>query len=147
MQQIYGGHGYIEEWGMSQYVRDARITQIYEGANGIQALDLVGRKLAQNGGRGVQLFFKIVAEEAAAAKANPALADFAARLEKTLGELQAATMWLMQNGLTNPDNAGAGSTPYMHMTGIVALGLMWLRSAVAAQAALDAGADDKATPV
>ena len=144
MQQIYGGHGYIEEWGMSQYVRDARITQIYEGANGIQALDLVGRKLAQNGGRGVQLFFKIVAEEAAAAKANPALADFAARLEKTLGELQAATMWLMQNGLANPDNAGAGSTPYMHMTGIVALGLMWLRSAVAAQAALDAGVEDKA---
>ena len=144
MQQIYGGHGYIEEWGMSQYVRDARITQIYEGANGIQALDLVGRKLAQNGGRGVQLFFKIVAEEAAAAKANPALADFAGRLEKALGELQAATMWLMQNGLANPDNAGAGSTPYMHMTGIVALGLMWLRSAVAAQAALDAGAEDKA---
>ena len=144
MQQIYGGHGYIEEWGMSQYVRDARITQIYEGANGIQALDLVGRKLAQNGGRGVQLFFKIVAEEAAAAKANPALADFAGRLEKALGDLQAATMWLMQNGLANPDNAGAGSTPYMHMTGIVALGLMWLRSAVAAQMALDAGSDDAA---
>ena len=142
MQQIYGGHGYIEEWGMSQYVRDARITQIYEGANGIQALDLVGRKLAQNGGRAVQLFFKIVAEEAAAAKANTALADFAGRLEKTLGELQAATMWLMQNGLSNPDNAGAGSTPYMHMTGIVALGLMWLRSAVAAQAALDARSGD-----
>jgi alkylation response protein AidB-like acyl-CoA dehydrogenase len=143
MQQVYGGHGYIEEWGMSQYVRDARITMIYEGANGVQALDLVGRKLASNGGRGVQAFFKIVAEEAAAAKLNPALAEYAGRLEKALGELQAATMWLMQNGLSNPDNAGAGSTPYMHIMGIVSLGLMWLRMAVAAQAALDAGSDDK----
>jgi alkylation response protein AidB-like acyl-CoA dehydrogenase len=142
MQQVFGGHGYIEEWGMSQYVRDARITMIYEGANGVQALDLVGRKLASNGGRGVQAFFKIVAEEAAAAKANPALADYAGRLEKALGELQAATLWLMQNGLSNPDNAGAGSTPYMHLMGIVSLGLMWLRMAVAAQAALDAGTDD-----
>ncbi len=144
MQQIYGGHGYIEEWGMSQYVRDARITMIYEGANGIQALDLVGRKLAQNGGRGVQALFRIVAEEAAAAKARPELTDFAARLEVALGDLQAATMWLMQNGMANPDNAGAGSTPYMHMMGIVSLGLMWLRMASAAQTALESGAEDKA---
>jgi alkylation response protein AidB-like acyl-CoA dehydrogenase len=142
MQQVYGGHGYIEEWGMSQYVRDARITMIYEGANGVQALDLVGRKLAMNGGRGVQALFKIVAEEAAAAKAVPELADYAGRLEKALGDLQAATMWLMQNGLSNPDNAGAGSTPFMHMMGIVALGLMWLRMAKAAQAALAAGEGD-----
>lgn len=144
MQQVYGGHGYIEEWGMSQYVRDARITMIYEGANGVQALDLVGRKLAQNGGRGVQAFFALVATELEAAKANPALADYAARLEKALGDLQASTMWLMQNGLANPDNAGAGSTPYMHLMGIVSLGLMWLRMANAAQAALAAGTDDKA---
>jgi alkylation response protein AidB-like acyl-CoA dehydrogenase len=144
MQQIYGGHGYIEEWGMSQYVRDARITMIYEGANGIQALDLVGRKLAQNGGRGVQALFRIVAEEAAAAKARPELTDFAARLEVALSDLQAATMWLMQNGMANPDNAGAGSTPYMHMMGIVSLGLMWLRMASAAQTALESGAEDKA---
>jgi alkylation response protein AidB-like acyl-CoA dehydrogenase len=144
MQQIYGGHGYIEEWGMSQYVRDARITQIYEGANGIQALDLVGRKLASNGGRGIQAFFALVAAEAAAAKADPALADYAGRLEKALADLQAATMWLMQNGLTNPDNAGAGSTPYMHLMGIVALGLMWLRMANAAQVALANGTEDKA---
>jgi Acetyl-CoA dehydrogenase C-terminal like/Acyl-CoA dehydrogenase, C-terminal domain len=142
MQQVYGGHGYIEEWGMSQYVRDARITMIYEGANGVQALDLVGRKLAMNGGRGVQAFFKIVAEEAAAAKAIPGLTDYAGRLEKALGDLQAATMWLMQNGLSNPDNAGAGSTPYMHLMGIVALGLMWLRMAKAAQEALLAGDAD-----
>ena len=143
-QQLYGGHGYIEEWGMSQYVRDARINMIYEGANGVQALDLVGRKLAQNGGRGVQALFKMVADEAAAAKADPALEDYAARLEKSLGDLQASTMWLMQNGLANPDNAGAGSTAYMHQMGIVILGLMWLRMARAAQGALTAGTDEKA---
>jgi alkylation response protein AidB-like acyl-CoA dehydrogenase len=143
-QQLYGGHGYIEEWGMSQYVRDARINMIYEGANGVQALDLVGRKLAQNGGRGVQALFKMVGEEAAAAKTDPALADYATRLEKALGDLQASTMWLMQNGLANPDNAGAGSTAYMHQMGIVILGLMWLRMASAAQNALSASTDDKA---
>ncbi len=144
MQQVLGGHGFIEEWGMSQFVRDARITMIYEGTNGVQALDLVGRKLAANGGRALQAFFGIVASEAATAKANPALADYASALEKALGEMQAATMWLMQNGLSNPDNAGAGSTAYLHITGIVALGLMWLRMAVAAQAALDAGTEDAA---
>ena len=144
MQQVYGGHGYIEEWGMSQYVRDARITQIYEGANGVQALDLVGRKLAQNGGRGVGAFFALVAAEIEAAKSNPALSDIATRLEKALGDLQASTMWLMQNGMANPDNAGAGSTPYLHLMGIVSVGLMWLRMASAAQLALEAGAEDKA---
>ena len=144
MQQVYGGHGYIEEWGMSQYVRDARITQIYEGANGVQALDLVGRKLAQNGGRGVQAFFALLAAEIDAAKAKPALSDYATRLEKASGDLQASTMWLMQNGMANPDNAGAGSTPYLHLMGIVSVGLMWLRMASAAQAALDGGTQDKA---
>ncbi len=142
-QQVFGGHGYIDEWGMGQYVRDSRINMIYEGANGIQALDLVGRKLAQNGGRGVQLFFKIVTDECEAAKSNPALADFSGHLETALGDLQASTMWLMQNGLANPDNAGAGSVPYMHIMGIVSVGLMWLRMATAADAALAAGTDDR----
>jgi alkylation response protein AidB-like acyl-CoA dehydrogenase len=143
-QQIYGGHGYIAEWGMEQYVRDARIAMIYEGTNGIQALDLVGRKLAQNGGRGIQLFFKIVAEEVAAAKVDPAVADFATRLEKANGELQAATMWLMQNGLASPNNAGAGAVSYMHLMGIVTVGLMWLRMVRAAQTLLSAGQGDTA---
>ena len=143
-QQVYGGHGYIAEWGMEQYVRDARIAMIYEGTNGVQAMDLVGRKLAQNGGRAVQALFKIVDEECAAAKVNPALADFAGRLEKANGELKAATLWFMQNGLANPNNVGAGAHSYMHIMGIVALGLMWLRMAVAAQAVLDAGAGDAA---
>jgi len=142
-QQVFGGHGYIEEQGMSQYVRDARITMIYEGANGVQAMDLVGRKLAQNGGRAIQTFFAIVDAECAAAKDKPAFADFAGRLEKANGELKAATMWFMQNGMTNPNNIGAGAHHYMHIMGIVALGLMWLRMAEAAQKALDDGRGNK----
>jgi Acetyl-CoA dehydrogenase C-terminal like/Acyl-CoA dehydrogenase, C-terminal domain len=142
-QQVYGGHGYIGEWGMEQYVRDARITMIYEGTNGVQAMDLVGRKLAQNGGRAVQALFKVVDDECASAKSGP-LADLAGRLEKANGELKAATMWFMQNGMANPDNIGAGAHHYMHIMGIVALGLQWLRMAEAAQVALDAGADNKA---
>jgi alkylation response protein AidB-like acyl-CoA dehydrogenase len=142
-QQVFGGHGYIEEHGMSQYVRDARITMIYEGANGVQAMDLVGRKLAQNGGRAIQAFFAVVDGEAAAAKDKTAFADLAGRLEKANGELKAATMWFMANGMTNPNNVGAGAHHYMHLTGIVALGLMWLRMAEAAQKALDEGRGNK----
>jgi alkylation response protein AidB-like acyl-CoA dehydrogenase len=141
-QQVYGGHGYVGEWGMEQYVRDARITMIYEGANGVQAMDLVGRKLAQNGGRAVQLWFKLVDDECAAAK-DGVMADFAASLEKANGELKTATMWFMQNGMTNPNNVGAGAHHYMHIMGIVALGLQWLRMGVAAKAGLDAGTGDK----
>jgi alkylation response protein AidB-like acyl-CoA dehydrogenase len=143
-QQVYGGHGYIREWGMEQYVRDARIAMIYEGANGVQAMDLVGRKLAQNGGRAVQALFKLVDDECATAKSNAKLADFAVRLEKTNGELKAATMWFMQNGMANPNNVGAGAHHYMHIMGIVALGLQWLRMAQAASAALEAGAENPA---
>ena len=141
-QQVYGGHGYIAEWGMEQYVRDARIAMIYEGTNGIQALDLVGRKLAKDGGRAIQLLFKILGEETAAAKLKPELADFAGRLEKATGDLQASTMWFMQNSMANPNNAGAGATSYMHLMGIVTLGLMWLRMVSAAQAMLAAGAEE-----
>ncbi|RIA45725.1 alkylation response protein AidB-like acyl-CoA dehydrogenase [Hephaestia caeni] len=143
-QQVFGGHGYIVESGMEQYVRDARIAMIYEGTNGVQAMDLVGRKLAQNGGRAVQAFFKLVAEEAAAAKDDEALAGIAGKLEKALGELQAATMWFMGQGMQNPNQVGAGAHPYMHLMGIVALGLMWLRMAKAAGAALADGAEDTA---
>ena len=144
MQQVFGGHGYIEEWGMSQFVRDARITQIYEGANGVQAMDLVGRKLGQGGGAAVQAFFALVDGECAAAKAKPELADLAERVEKANGELKAATMWLMQNGMTNPNNAGAGAHHYMHIMGIVALGLMWLRMGEVAVERLAARTGDKA---
>src|SRR4051812_10180032 len=119
-QQVYGGHGYIREWGMEQFVRDARIAQIYEGTNGIQALDLVGRKLGANGGRAIQAFFKMLAEETANPprdgerdQAQPGgggsetVQAVAAALQKSTADLQTATMWLMQNGLTNPNNAGA----------------------------------------
>ena len=143
-QQVFGGHGYIEEQGMSQYVRDARITMIYEGANGVQAMDLVGRKLAQNGGRAIQAFFAIVDEECTRAKGDEALADFAGRLEKANGELKAATMWFMANGMANPNNVGAGAHHYMHILGIVALGSMWLMMAEAAQKALAEGRGNKA---
>ncbi|WP_033923404.1 acyl-CoA dehydrogenase C-terminal domain-containing protein [Sphingomonas sp. 37zxx] len=142
-QQVYGGHGYIAEWGMEQYVRDARIAMIYEGTNGVQAMDLVGRKLAQKGGRAVQAFFKLVGDEIADAKAqDEATAQFAGRLEKALGDLQASTMWFMANGMQNPNNVGAGAHSYMHMMGIVATGLMWLRMVRAANMLLAAGEGD-----
>jgi len=140
-QQIFGGHGYIEEHGMSQFVRDARIAMIYEGANGIQALDLVGRKLAQNGGRAVQAFFKEVGDFCDDHRGDEKMAPFTKALKKGLNDLQAATMWLMQNAMKNPDDAGAASTDYMHLTGLIALGYMWGRMAMASQGALAAGGD------
>lgn len=139
-QQVYGGHGYVQEWGMEQYVRDARIAQIYEGTNGIQAMDLVGRKLGRKGGRALMQFAALVNDEIENAKADETLKPLAEKLEKAGGELQAATMWLMQNGMADPNNAGAGAAPYMHMMGIVSLGLMWLKMARAAQTHLANGA-------
>ncbi|WP_374295935.1 acyl-CoA dehydrogenase C-terminal domain-containing protein [Sphingomonas sp.] len=141
-QQVYGGHGYIAEWGMEQYVRDARIAMIYEGTNGVQAMDLVGRKLAQKNGRAVQAFFAMVAAEIAEAKGDAAAADLAGRLEKALGELQAATMWFVAHGLKNPNHVGAGAVAYMHLMGLVAVGLMWLRMARAAARLKAAGEGD-----
>ena len=126
-QQIFGGHGYIREHGMEQFVRDARIAQIYEGTNGIQAMDLVGRKLAKDGGRGVRTFFEVLAEDIAAAKAAGDPAGIGTALEPAVGELQRATMWLAQNGMADPDNAGAGAYAYMQLMGLVTLGWMWLK--------------------
>ncbi len=142
-QQIFGGHGYIDEWGMGQFVRDARIAMIYEGANGIQALDLVGRKLGKDGGRAVMTFFNETTAELAEAAKDETLAPFAKPMQKALGELQQATMWFMQNGMKNPDNAGAGSYDYMHMFGLVVLGLMWVRITKAAKARLAQGPDPR----
>jgi acyl-CoA dehydrogenase len=144
-QQIFGGHGYIEEHGMSQFVRDARIAMIYEGANGIQALDLVGRKLGLNGGRAVQAFFKEVGEFCEENRADDKLTGFTKALKKGLNDLQAATLWLMQNGMKNPDNAGAASTDFMHLFGLVSLGYMWAQMAKAAQAKLAGGAGNGAS--
>jgi len=136
MQQVYGGHGYVKEWGMEQFVRDSRIAMIYEGTNGVQAMDLCGRKLASKGGRAIQAFFAMLDEEIAAAKDNEALADMAAKLEKALGEQKAATMWFMQNAMQNPNHLGAGAHHYMHMMGIVTLGFFWLKMAKVAHDAL-----------
>ncbi|PVA06661.1 acyl-CoA dehydrogenase C-terminal domain-containing protein [Thalassorhabdomicrobium marinisediminis] len=144
-QQVYGGHGYIEEWGMSQYVRDARIAMIYEGANGVQALDLVGRKLAQDGGKHVMAFFEMVKTFIADNKGDDAFEkDFLDPLKAASKDLQAAGMYFMQNGMKNPNNALSGSYDFMHMMGHVCLGLMWARMAKAAQEALDAGDSDTA---
>jgi len=138
-QQVFGGHGYIEEWGMSQYVRDARIAMIYEGANGIQALDLVGRKLALNGGRAVMAMFKEIGDFCEENRGDEAMVLYTKGLKKGLNDLQASTMWFMQNAMAKPDNAGAGSTDYMHLFGLVTLGYMWAKMAKAAQTALAAG--------
>jgi len=143
-QQVYGGHGYIEEWGMSQYARDARIAMIYEGANGVQALDLVGRKLAQDGGKHVMAFFDMVKTFIRENEGNEALNDaFLLPLKAASKDLQAAGTYFMQNA-TQPNNALAGSYDFMHMMGHVCLGLMWARMAKAAMEALDGGASDTA---
>jgi hypothetical protein len=138
-QQVYGGHGYIAENGVEQFVRDARITMIYEGANGIQGLDLVGRKLPKDGGRAVMAYFKEVGDFIEENSGDEALASFIKPLKAGLDDLQKATMWFMQNALAKPDNAGAGSTDYMHLFGAVVLGHMWAMIAKAANEKIKAG--------
>jgi alkylation response protein AidB-like acyl-CoA dehydrogenase len=142
--QTYGGHGYIQENGVEQFLRDSRIAPIYEGTNGVQAMDLVGRKLAMNGGRALQAFFADVNQFCAEAKAEPRLATMAGGLEKALGRLQQATMWLMQNGLTKPDNAGAASSDYLRLMALVAMGHVWGLMARTALGKLASNADNKA---
>jgi alkylation response protein AidB-like acyl-CoA dehydrogenase len=137
--QVWGGHGYIHENGVEQFVRDARITQIYEGANGIQALDLVGRKLPANFGRSLRRFFHpvmaFIAENQGDAEFGELLQPFA----KAFGKLQQATAFIAQKGLVNPDEAGAASTAFLRMFALVAIGFMWMRMAKAAKAKLPGG--------
>ncbi|MHA3976621.1 acyl-CoA dehydrogenase C-terminal domain-containing protein [Halovulum sp. GXIMD14794] len=143
-QQVYGGHGYIEEWGMSQFARDARIAMIYEGANGVQALDLVGRKLGADGGKHVMAFFELVKSFIKENEADETLkAGFLDPLKQASKDLQAAGMFFMQNGMKNPNAALSGSTDFMHLFGHVCLGLMWAKMAKAAMAALEGGAGDR----
>ena len=132
-QQMYGGHGYIAEQGMEQFVRDARISMIYEGANGVQALDLVGRKLPRDGGRAIMAFFAEVTAFVKENADNEAMKPYVAPLSTALGHLQQATGWLMQNGLAKPDNAGAAATDYMELFGLVTFAFMWARMAKVAQ--------------
>jgi alkylation response protein AidB-like acyl-CoA dehydrogenase len=141
-QQVYGGHGYIAEHGMEQFVRDARIAMIYEGANGVQAMDLIGRKLPRDGGRALQAFFGEV-QGFIKENGGEAMKPYVAPLGIALGHLQQATMWLMQNAMAKPDNAGAAATDYMNLMGLCALGYMWARMAKAAQDKLAAGDDER----
>ena len=143
-QQVWGGHGYIEDNGMSQFVRDARIAQIYEGANGVQALDLVGRKLTADGGKHVMAFFEMVKAECKAHDGDARMAAFTEPLKQASKAMQAAGMFFMQNGMKNPNAALSGSYDFMLMMGHVCMGLMWTRMAKAALTALDAGAGDEA---
>ena len=141
--QVHGGSGFTEHFPASQYLRDCRITLIYEGTNGVQALDLVGRKLAANGGRAVMSFFAevdgFVAEHA---NEDETLKPFIDGLAGAKAKLQDATMWLMQNGLANPDNAGAASTDYLHLFGLTGLAYMWAKLAIAAQGKIASGDSD-----
>ncbi|MBI1218531.1 MAG: acyl-CoA dehydrogenase [Rhodobacteraceae bacterium] len=143
-QQVFGGHGYIEEQGMSQFARDARIAMIYEGANGVQALDLVGRKLAQDGGKHVMAFFDMVKGFLKDNADHEGLQQgFLDPLKKASKDLQAAAMYFMQNGMKNPNAALAGSTDFLHLFGHTCLGLMWAKMARASFDALAAGSPDE----
>lgn len=127
--QVFGGHGYIREHGMEQYVRDARITQIYEGTNGVQALDLVGRKLPAHFGRYMRRFFQPVAAYIEARQESAELAEFIQPLAKAFGRLQRASAWIAQNGMSNPDEAAAASSDYLRLFGLTALAYLWTRMA------------------
>ena len=140
--QVHGGAGFTEHMTVSQRMRDCRITLIYEGTNGIQALDLVGRKLPGNGGRAVTTFFAEVDAFVEAHKAEAGVKDFVDALAGVKAQLQDATLWLMQNGLTNPDNAAAASMDYLRLFGLTGLTYMWALMARAAQAKIDAGDAD-----
>ncbi|MDA0822796.1 MAG: acyl-CoA dehydrogenase C-terminal domain-containing protein [Proteobacteria bacterium] len=141
-QQCLGGHGYIREWGLEQFVRDARIAMIYEGTNGIQALDLVGRKLASNGGRALRTYVGKIKSYIDTHRDTQGMGEFVQPLEAALDDLQKSTSWLMANAMTNADNAGAASMPYLYLMGLVSLGFMWAQIAEAALHGLAGGATD-----
>ena len=145
-QQVYGGHGYIEEWGMSQFARDARIAMIYEGANGVQALDLVGRKLAQDGGKHIMAFFDLVKAFVSENKGHDAEfdAEFLDPLKSASKDLQTAAMYFMQVAMKNPNDALAGSYDFMHLFGHTVVGLMWARMALVAKNVLKSAPSDAA---
>jgi len=142
-QQVYGGHGYIEEHGMSQFARDARIAMIYEGANGVQALDLVGRKLAADGGKPAMAFFEMIKTFCKENAGDEEIAQgFIEPLKTASKHLQESAMYFMQNGMKNPNHALSGSYDFMHLFGHVCLGYMWTRMAIAAKAKLAEGTGD-----
>jgi hypothetical protein len=129
--QCYGGHGYIRDNGVEQFVRDARINQVYEGANGVQAMDLVGRKLGRKGGAAPMALFGLLTGWIAEQEKDDAMKPFAAGVKRGTEALQAATMWLAANGLKNPDDAGAGASDYLRLMSITMVALMWGKMAKA----------------
>ena len=142
-QQVLGGHGYVKEWGMEQFVRDARIAMIYEGANGIQALDLVGRKLMKDGGRAWQSYFKEIDDFVADHKDVEDLKPFVDGLGEAKARLMEATQWMGANAMANFDHAGAGSTDYLHLFALTALSFSWAQMAkTAIENRGKGGADD-----
>ena len=140
--QVYGGHGYIREHGMEQLVRDARITQIYEGANGIQALDLVGRKLPAHFGRHLRTFFQPVQAYVEAHAGDPAMAPYVEPLAKAFARLQRATLWVATRGLADPEEAAAAASDYLRLFGLVAFAYLWARAAEVAMTRLDGDEHD-----
>ena len=140
--QVHGGSGFTEHFPASQYLRDVRISLIYEGANGVQALDLVGRKLAANGGRAVMTFFADIDAFVGEHEDDKTVGPFIEGLKAVREQLQDGTTWLMQNGLANPDNAGAASTDYLNLFALTGLAYMWAKIALAADAAIKGGSSD-----
>lgn len=138
--QVFGGYGYCTDYGVEQLVRDCRITMIYEGTNGIQALDLVGRKLPAHMGRYLRRFFHPVQAFLEAEAAVPAMQEFVEPVAKAFDRLQRASAWIAQESLKNPDEAGAAATDYLHLFGWTAFGYLWAKSAKVAMAALASGA-------
>ena len=142
--QIYGGHGYIREWGMEQFVRDARIAQIYEGTNGVQAMDLIGRKVPEANGRLMRRWLKLVQDDVKAAAGDRKLAELARPLGDAVRTLQETVMGVMQAAMRNPDEAGAAASDFLRMMGAVATGWMWLKMARVAHEKLAGGEGDAA---
>ena len=143
-QQVFGGHGYIKEYPAEQFVRDARIAMLYEGANGVQAMDLIGRKLRQDGGRPLRVFAAEIDRALAEARDDAFLKPWADGLAKAKADLQSAVMWLTQNAPANPDHAGAGANDFLYLTALTALAYIWLGLVKTAKSKLDAGDGDKA---
>ena len=140
--QTYGGHGYIRDHGMEQLVRDSRIAMIYEGTNGVQALDLVGRKLPANMGRGLRGFFHAVSSFVEANQDDPVIGKLVQGFGKAFGALQLATAFIADKGMQDPEEAGAAATDYLRLFGLVALGFMWARTAkIALSKVMEPGPD------
>jgi hypothetical protein len=139
--QVFGGHGYISEWGMEQLVRDVRITQIYEGTNTIQALDLVGRKLALHDGRLFDGLLEEISDSLSVTEGRNDLAEFVVPFKEAVERLKATTSWLKDQAQQDPDALGAAANDYLRMFALTVFAWMWVRMA---ETALDAsnGGDD-----